>query len=72
LEFILGSQVVVTVCEEDCRLGETHETDKVKRAHFSFSGVLLTDKKLQQIVLGQFSIQPIILFLFVLLFLLLE
>jgi hypothetical protein len=47
-------------------------TDRIKRAHFSFGGKLLTDKKLPQFFLRSFSIQPIIHIIFVFFFLLLE
>ncbi len=49
-----------------------HKTDKSKRRIVGFGGKVLTDEKSGQFFLGPFLIQPIILFLFVLVFLLLE
>ncbi len=48
------------------------KTDKSKRRIVGFGGKVLTDKKSGRFVLGPFLIQPIILFLFILVFLLLE
>ncbi len=47
-------------------------TDKSKRRIVEFSGKVLTAKKSGCLFLGSFLIQPIILFLFILIFLLLE
>jgi hypothetical protein len=47
-------------------------TDRIKRAHFSFGGKLLMDKKYLHFFLGQFSFRPTIFFVFVFFFLLLE
>ncbi len=49
-----------------------YKTDKSKRRIVGFGGKVLTDKKSGWFFLGPFLIQPIILFLFVLFFLLLE
>ena len=49
-----------------------YKTDKSKKRIVEFTGKVLTDKKSGQFFLGPFLIQPIILFLFVLFFLLLE
>ncbi len=49
-----------------------HRTDKSKRRIVGFGGKVLTDKKSARLFLGQFLIQPIILFFFVLIFLLSE
>ncbi len=43
----------------------TDKSDRIKRAHFSFGGKVLTDKKLPALFLGQFSFRPIMFFLFV-------
>ncbi len=48
------------------------KTDKSKRRIVGFGGKVLADKKSGEFFLGPFSIQPIILFLFVLVFLLSE
>jgi hypothetical protein len=52
--------------------GMIHKTDKSKRRIVGFGGKVFTDEKSGQFFLGPFLIQPIILFLFVLAFLLLE
>ncbi len=49
-----------------------HKTDKSKRRKVGFGGKVLMDKKSGRFFLGPFLIKPITLFLFVLVFLLLE
>jgi hypothetical protein len=50
----------------------SNKADKSKRKEVCFGGKVLTNKKSAQIYLGPFLIQPIILFLFVLIVLLSE
>jgi hypothetical protein len=61
-----------TVATDPSVRGTECKTDKSKRKEVCFGRKVLTDKKSGRFFLGPFLIQPIILFLFVLIFLLSE